>query len=309
MENTKVPNHTLLSQHVERKLTIGNLVKVVERKTGVRCTPAMILNYERLGLLSTPERSKGGLRLFSPDVVGRVIQIKRLQEEGLALAEIKRRLETGEEKVEIDPEELPMDRRAQILNAASTVFPQYGYSETTIQTIAQEAGVSSSTIYQYFLGKEDLFQALIQRISFLDLLQHLTSSLEQQDTNELEEQVRLDLIDLAEAFLDTHHTNAEMVRLIITESHRFPELGIRYTQELILPIERLLEEYFHKRFYQKNVNRDWLRISIHAFFGMFLNFVLVKDLLHGKEILGLSEEDLPSRLVSLFLFGLLNPPI
>ena len=77
MENMKVPSHTMLSHPVERKLTIGNLAKAVERKTGVGCTPAMILNYERLGLLSTPERSKDGLRLFSPDMVGRVIQIKR----------------------------------------------------------------------------------------------------------------------------------------------------------------------------------------------------------------------------------------
>ena len=302
-------SHIFLSQNFEQKLTIGDLANAVENKVGVRCTPAMILNYERLGLLPTAERSKGGFRLFSPDAVGRLIQIKTWQEEDLTLTEIKHRLETMEEKMEMDPGELPMDRREKILDAASTIFLEFGYSATTIQAIAQEAGVSTSTIYQYFLGKEDLFQALIQRISFIDILQDMKCTLEPQGAAELEEQSRLIMIKLANAFLDSHHKNAELVRLILSEAQRFPELGIRYTQDLILPIEKSVEECFYQYLPDKVINKDWLRISIHAFFGMLLNFVLVEDLLHGKEILEVSDEDLSYYLVSLFLFGFLNPHI
>ena len=304
MENIKGSSHILLNTPTERKLTIGDLAKVVELKIGAHCTPAMILNYERQGLLPAPERSKGGFRLYPPETIGRLILIKYLQEEGLGLTEIKQRLEAREETLEVDLKELPTDRRAQILDAAMTIFMRNGYSETTIQAIAQEAGVSSSTIYQYFLGKEDLFHALIQRISFMDLLSSMTSHLDQPDTAKLKEQIRADMIILAQAFLESHHANAEMVRLILTESQRFPDLGVRYTDELIVPIERLLENYLCQRSEQSNINRERLRIYIHAFFGMLLNFILVQDLLYGMGSLDLPDEDLSSSLVDLFLFGL-----
>jgi len=147
-------SHIFLSQNFEQKLTIGDLANAVENKVGVRCTPAMILNYERLGLLPTAERSKGGFRLFSPDAVGRVIQIKTWQEEDLTLTENQNRLETMEEKMEMDPGELPMDRREKILDAASTIFFRIWVLATTIQAIAQEAGVSTSTIINISLAKK-----------------------------------------------------------------------------------------------------------------------------------------------------------
>src|SRR3989449_10809256 len=45
--------------------------------------------YERQGLLTKPPRSAGGYRLFSPDSVRRVRFIKRAQELGFSLKEIK----------------------------------------------------------------------------------------------------------------------------------------------------------------------------------------------------------------------------
>jgi TetR/AcrR family fatty acid metabolism transcriptional regulator len=53
-----------------------------------------------------------------------------------------------------------------ILTAATTIFSQKGYSETTISEISREAGVSDASVYQLFGGKEDLFTAVgSQRLS------------------------------------------------------------------------------------------------------------------------------------------------
>jgi AcrR family transcriptional regulator len=52
-------------------------------------------------------------------------------------------------------------RQEQILDAAAVVIIRLGYDKTTMQDIADEAGVSRRTVYLYFKGKEKLFEALL----------------------------------------------------------------------------------------------------------------------------------------------------
>jgi AcrR family transcriptional regulator len=55
------------------------------------------------------------------------------------------------------------ERQEQILDAAARVIVRLGYDKTTMQDIAGEAGVSRRTVYLYFKGKEELFEALLYR--------------------------------------------------------------------------------------------------------------------------------------------------
>jgi AcrR family transcriptional regulator len=55
------------------------------------------------------------------------------------------------------------ERRQQILNVAAAVIIRQGYDKTTMNDIADEAGLSRSTVYVYFNGKEELFEALVFR--------------------------------------------------------------------------------------------------------------------------------------------------
>jgi AcrR family transcriptional regulator len=56
-------------------------------------------------------------------------------------------------------------RRAVILDAALQVFGQYGYRRTSMDDIARETGIAKGTIYLSFASKEEVFQALSQRLS------------------------------------------------------------------------------------------------------------------------------------------------
>jgi len=47
-------------------------------------------------------------------------------------------------------------RRAEIIRAAVKLFSEQGYYNTTIQSIAREAGISVGLVYQYFREKDDL---------------------------------------------------------------------------------------------------------------------------------------------------------
>jgi len=50
-------------------------------------------------------------------------------------------------------------RRAQIIDAALGTFTRYGYRRTSMETIAQAAGVSRPALYQHFTGKREVFRA------------------------------------------------------------------------------------------------------------------------------------------------------
>ena len=53
-------------------------------------------------------------------------------------------------------------KRAAILEAAKTLFLAGGFSGTSMDAVAKEAGVSKLTVYSHFSDKETLFSAAIE---------------------------------------------------------------------------------------------------------------------------------------------------
>ena len=50
-----------------------------------------------------------------------------------------------------------------ILTAAAQVLERHGYGQATTDRIAQRAGVSVGSIYQYFANKDEVFERLFER--------------------------------------------------------------------------------------------------------------------------------------------------
>jgi AcrR family transcriptional regulator len=65
-------------------------------------------------------------------------------------------------------------RQEEILDAAARFFASRGYFEANIQELADILGVGKGTIYRYFLTKEELFLAAVDR-----LMQRLTEAIDQ----------------------------------------------------------------------------------------------------------------------------------
>ena len=65
---------------------------------------------------------------------------------------------------QIERTEPPAGSKAEtILAAAKRAFLASGFGTVSMDTIAREAGVSKATVYAHFVGKEDLFGAVIGR--------------------------------------------------------------------------------------------------------------------------------------------------
>jgi AcrR family transcriptional regulator len=57
------------------------------------------------------------------------------------------------------------DTRDKILGAAIRRFSKFGYRRTSIDDVAEEAGVARATVYLYWTRKEDLFVAGLERFN------------------------------------------------------------------------------------------------------------------------------------------------
>jgi AcrR family transcriptional regulator len=55
-------------------------------------------------------------------------------------------------------------RREQLLDVALQVFARTGYHDTSMNDVAEAAGVTKPVLYQHFESKRDLFQALLDAV-------------------------------------------------------------------------------------------------------------------------------------------------
>ena len=67
-------------------------------------------------------------------------------------------------------------RRDRIVEAATNVFLRYGHARTTMNDVAEAAGISRPALYLVFPHKEDIFAAVIERL-IQDTLQQYREAL------------------------------------------------------------------------------------------------------------------------------------
>src|SRR5215470_3363319 len=67
---------------------------------------------------------------------------------------------------QVERNEVPSGSKAEsVLAAAKRAFLAHGFGAVSMDTIAREAAVSKATVYAHFTGKEELFGAVVARLS------------------------------------------------------------------------------------------------------------------------------------------------
>jgi AcrR family transcriptional regulator len=126
----------------------------------------------------------------------------------------------------------PVDRESKlqaILDAALTVFSEKGYAEARLDEVAERAGVAKGTIYLYVSSKQSLFEELI-RSAIGGPIGGLEASFAAAD-RPAAEQLRLLLAFITREILGT--SRREVLRLVLTEAGRFPEVAELYHREVL----------------------------------------------------------------------------
>jgi AcrR family transcriptional regulator len=101
-------------------------------------------------------------------------------------------------------------RRAEILDAARKVCAARGYHDTTVDEIAQAAGIAKGTIYLYFRSKHEIYWAMIESIA-AGLHEQVRDELAKPGT--IEDCVRR-FVATKMAFFERHH---DLLRLYYNE--------------------------------------------------------------------------------------------
>jgi TetR/AcrR family transcriptional repressor of mexJK operon len=107
-----------------------------------------------------------------------------------------------------------------ILAAAERAFLASGFGAVTMDAIAREAGVSKATVYAHFIGKEELFGAIVARLSERRFGGFSVEALDPVDIDaslSLIARRYLDLVLSPEAI--------SLNRILVGEVTRFPVLG------------------------------------------------------------------------------------
>ena len=145
------------------------------------------------------------------------------------------------------------ERPQEILEAAFVEFSRNGYATTTLDQIAERAGVTKGTIYVYFENKEHLFISMVREIT-KGATEIVHGMFESHDGS------TADLLRAQFSFIYQHivedKRRREVVRMLIAEAPRFPELTDRYHEEILRPCLDML-----KAAIQRGVDRGEIRQS------------------------------------------------
>jgi AcrR family transcriptional regulator len=120
-------------------------------------------------------------------------------------------------------------RPAELLDAALSEFFEKGFAAARLEDIAARAGVSKGTVYLYFDGKEDMFEALVRAIpqANVEQLQAVAA-----DTSISADVMLTRVLRAVSGFLGDERM-MKFPRLIIGEAGRFPKHAETYKREVI----------------------------------------------------------------------------
>ncbi len=190
------------------------------------------------------------------------------------------------------------DRRAAIVEAALRTFAERGFHATSLEDIAEAAGITKGTVYWYFKQKDDLLRAVAGRVSpLVGGLQNLWELLDRPPEEVLPVFVKT-------CFATFNNPIAgRLFRIVLAEAPHHPEIAESFAQ-IIGGVLEFFTNYLRRQTTLGRLRPGDISSSARSFMGMLLIYIM------GREIFpllgaGFPEPDLYAKqLVDIFLEGL-----
>src|SRR5690606_35043401 len=186
------------------------------------------------------------------------------------------------------------ERLARILEAATELFLRDGYGATSIDSILEVSGGSKATLYSYFPTKDDLFRAVVDEVLASTTREpHLDTSADPR-TCLIEFSIqRLELL-----FSPRHHA---LLRLIIAERDRFPDIASMFYERAPLRSRGLLAAYFAELERQGVLESGSADEAAEFLIGMMVHWWIMQGLLLGESPEPAAIRERATRVVERFL--------
>lgn len=186
------------------------------------------------------------------------------------------------------------DKDDQILVAAEKIFFTVGFSDGSMQAIAHTAGVSKQTLYHHYVGKSELFSAVVHK-RIRELLSQLAEEVVTEGAPGDNRSPRDVLTHLGEEFLQMVMAAecVELHRAIVTEVPRQPGLGetvyVNGPQQAV----KLLADYLRRQTGAGVLDVRDPELAAEQFFGMTMGHCQLRALFGVEE--GVSGKDITER--------------
>lgn len=130
-------------------------------------------------------------------------------------------------------------RREQILEAAVKVFAEKGFRAAKMQEVANAAGISNGTVYNYFRSKDEVLLALLEGLNETEARPAQFEQLKNADLQ------TVFLTQMQHRF-DFMMTQKEVMRAVLPEIISNPEVRALYFDNVIAPTLKMGEAAFEK---------------------------------------------------------------
>ncbi|BDG48513.1 MULTISPECIES: TetR/AcrR family transcriptional regulator [Parageobacillus] len=163
---------------------------------------------------------------------------------------------------------MSIDRKRQIIEAATKSFSLFGYKATTMEQIAKLANVGKGTIYTFFKNKEDLLDAIISSL-ILEIIEEAEQAMD--PSRPFSENVHRALYRILE-FRQQHQLTAKLLQEV-------RNLGTPAVQEVMKKLDWAVIDYIREKIdiaIQKGEIRD-CDAEITAFLMLKTYIALIVD--------------------------------
>ena len=184
------------------------------------------------------------------------------------------------------------DKAEQIIQGALPEFLKHGYACTSMDKVAQAAGVSKQTLYSHFSDKDGLFTALVKQMA--------SQKFRLVWSHPLQGEPHLVLRNLASRLLEEVNDEEYLcfMRLLVAESKKRPDLAQLFLSNVARPANEILTRYLQEH---RELNLSDPEATARIFVGTLIHFILTQELLHGKEVMPIEQERLISSLIELIV--------
>lgn len=169
-------------------------------------------------------------------------------------------------------------KREAILRGAKAAFLKEGFGGASMDQVAALAGVSKMTVYRHFGSKEELFAGVITDLCHFIVAEDLDAIFAQEPQQALRAFARK-MTDIV-----FEPDTAELHRIVIAESRRFPKLGQLFYQTGPQACIDALEAFFIRHKGNPNLRVNDPRRSAEEFLE------LLRGYSHLKMLLGIERE-------------------
>jgi AcrR family transcriptional regulator len=190
--------------------------------------------------------------------------------------------------------------RADIVDAAYTLFIANGFNGTSIRQIAQKADIALSGLYFYFASKEDIFGAVfLERHPFLEILPMLEAA----QGDDIEAILR----NVAQRMIDLLTERPDFLNLMFIEMIELKGSHIPFLVEHAFPRLQRFVMHINETWGQDQLRPLPIPIILRAFVGLFISYAITDKMLVSDRLPAEFRADSLNYFVDIFLHGILQP--